>query len=56
MKLLLLPQTYKDLKDRQQLIAYRGKVERGSPEDRQIEELLNNLVRRGVRTCFAVFR
>ncbi|XP_012680160.1 spermatogenesis-defective protein 39 homolog [Clupea harengus] len=35
--------TYKDLKDRQQLIAYRGKVERGSPEDRQIEELLNNL-------------
>ncbi|KAL2082254.1 hypothetical protein ACEWY4_022072 [Coilia grayii] len=38
--------TYKDLKDRQQLIVYRGKVERGSPEDRLIEELLNNSVRR----------
>ncbi|KAG5857679.1 spermatogenesis-defective protein 39 homolog [Anguilla anguilla] len=34
--------TYKDLKDRQQLIVYRGKVERGSPEDRKIEALLNN--------------
>ncbi|XP_036398415.1 spermatogenesis-defective protein 39 homolog [Megalops cyprinoides] len=34
--------TYKDLKDRQQLIVYRGKVERGSLEDRKIEALLNN--------------
>ncbi|KAJ8399199.1 hypothetical protein AAFF_G00415780 [Aldrovandia affinis] len=34
--------TYKDLKDRQQLIVYRGKVERGSPEDRKIDALLNN--------------
>ncbi|KAG9336580.1 hypothetical protein JZ751_002927 [Albula glossodonta] len=36
--------TYKDLKDRQQLIVYRGKVERGSPEDRKIEALLNSTV------------
>ncbi|XP_067097491.1 spermatogenesis-defective protein 39 homolog isoform X2 [Osmerus mordax] len=34
--------TYRDLKDRQQLIVYRGKMERGSPEDRKIEEILNN--------------
>ncbi|XP_030627714.1 spermatogenesis-defective protein 39 homolog isoform X2 [Chanos chanos] len=34
--------TYRDLKDRQQLIVYRGKVERGSDEDRKIEELLNS--------------
>ncbi|XP_056150492.1 spermatogenesis-defective protein 39 homolog isoform X2 [Lampris incognitus] len=33
---------YRELKDRQQLLAYRGKVERGSTEDRKIEELLNN--------------
>lgn len=34
--------TYRDLKDRQQLVAYQRKVERGSPEDRMIEEILNN--------------
>ncbi|KAM6906671.1 spermatogenesis-defective protein 39 homolog isoform 2-T3 [Lycodopsis pacificus] len=34
--------TYRDLKDRQQLIGYRGKVERGSTEEKKIEELLNN--------------
>lgn len=34
--------TYRDLRDRQQLRAYREKVERGSPEDRKIEEILNN--------------
>ncbi|XP_053345506.1 spermatogenesis-defective protein 39 homolog [Clarias gariepinus] len=34
--------TYKDMKDRQQLIVYQGKVERGSHEYRKIEELLNN--------------
>ncbi|XP_066532904.1 spermatogenesis-defective protein 39 homolog [Hoplias malabaricus] len=36
-------ETYKDLKDRQQLIVYRGKVERGSCEDKKIEELLANM-------------
>uniref|UniRef100_A0AAR2M1K5 Spermatogenesis-defective protein 39 homolog n=1 Tax=Pygocentrus nattereri TaxID=42514 RepID=A0AAR2M1K5_PYGNA len=35
--------TYRDLKDRQQLIVYRGKVERGSKEDKKIEELLCNM-------------
>ncbi|XP_053470427.1 spermatogenesis-defective protein 39 homolog [Ictalurus furcatus] len=35
--------TYKDLKDRQQLIVYQGKMERGSHEYRNIEELLNNM-------------
>ncbi|KAL0967571.1 hypothetical protein UPYG_G00253910 [Umbra pygmaea] len=34
--------TYRDLKDRQQLVVYRGKVDRGSPEDRKIEDLLSN--------------
>ncbi|XP_064781081.1 spermatogenesis-defective protein 39 homolog isoform X2 [Oncorhynchus masou masou] len=34
--------TYRDLKDRQQLIVYRGKVERGSSEYRKIEEILSN--------------
>ncbi|XP_068454886.1 spermatogenesis-defective protein 39 homolog isoform X2 [Clinocottus analis] len=34
--------TYRDLKDRQQLLAYRGKVTRGSGEERKIDELLNN--------------
>ncbi|XP_034018474.1 spermatogenesis-defective protein 39 homolog isoform X1 [Thalassophryne amazonica] len=34
--------TYRDLKDRQLLLAYRGKVERGSPEEKKIDELLNN--------------
>lgn len=35
--------TYRDLKDRQQLIRYRGKVERGSAEEKMIDELLGNL-------------
>uniref|UniRef100_A0A673ACP6 Spermatogenesis-defective protein 39 homolog n=1 Tax=Sphaeramia orbicularis TaxID=375764 RepID=A0A673ACP6_9TELE len=34
--------TYRDLKDRQLLLEYRGKVERGSAEERKINELLNN--------------
>ncbi|KAM6954698.1 spermatogenesis-defective protein 39 homolog [Aplochiton taeniatus] len=34
--------TYRDLKERQHLIDYRKKVEVGSPEDRKIEEILNN--------------
>uniref|UniRef100_A0A4W6EL65 Spermatogenesis-defective protein 39 homolog n=1 Tax=Lates calcarifer TaxID=8187 RepID=A0A4W6EL65_LATCA len=34
--------TYRDLKDRQQLLGYRGKVERGSVEERKINELLDN--------------
>uniref|UniRef100_UPI0037E852D8 spermatogenesis-defective protein 39 homolog n=1 Tax=Semicossyphus pulcher TaxID=241346 RepID=UPI0037E852D8 len=34
--------TYRDLKDRQLLLGYRGKVERGSAEEKRIEELLNN--------------
>ncbi|KAL3052005.1 spermatogenesis-defective protein 39 homolog [Trematomus bernacchii] len=34
--------TYRDLKDRQQLLGYRGKVERGSAEERKIDELLTN--------------
>ncbi|NP_001001836.1 spermatogenesis-defective protein 39 homolog [Danio rerio] len=34
--------TYRDLKDRQQLIVYREKLERDSPEYRKIQELLNN--------------
>ncbi|KAM9339052.1 spermatogenesis-defective protein 39 homolog isoform 1-T1 [Symphorus nematophorus] len=34
--------TYRDLKDRQLLLGYRGKVERGSAEERKINELLNN--------------
>ncbi|KAG8011574.1 Spermatogenesis-defective protein 39-like protein, partial [Nibea albiflora] len=38
--------TYRDLKDRQMLLGYRGKVERGSVEERKIDELLNNLVRK----------
>uniref|UniRef100_A0A8B9HNK0 Spermatogenesis-defective protein 39 homolog n=1 Tax=Astyanax mexicanus TaxID=7994 RepID=A0A8B9HNK0_ASTMX len=42
--------TYKDLKDRQQLIVYQGKVERGSHEDRKIEELINNMVRETLAT------
>lgn len=39
-------QTYRDLKDRQQLLGYRGKVERGSAEERKIDELLNIPVRK----------
>uniref|UniRef100_A0A3B4ZB53 Spermatogenesis-defective protein 39 homolog n=1 Tax=Stegastes partitus TaxID=144197 RepID=A0A3B4ZB53_9TELE len=38
--------TYRDMKDRQLLLAYRGKVGRGSAEERKIDELLNNQVRR----------
>lgn len=34
--------TYRDLKDRQLLLGYRQKVERGSTEERKIDELLNN--------------
>ncbi|KAM8847418.1 spermatogenesis-defective protein 39 homolog isoform 1-T1 [Synchiropus picturatus] len=34
--------TLKDLKDRQQLLAYRGKVDGGSAEEHKIDELLNN--------------
>lgn len=34
--------TYRDMKDRQQLAEYRKKVERGSAEERKIDELLNN--------------
>uniref|UniRef100_A0A667XSL1 Spermatogenesis-defective protein 39 homolog n=1 Tax=Myripristis murdjan TaxID=586833 RepID=A0A667XSL1_9TELE len=34
--------TYRDLKDRQLLLGYRGKVERGSEEERKIDELLSN--------------
>ncbi|KAM4632816.1 spermatogenesis-defective protein 39 homolog isoform 2-T2 [Polymixia lowei] len=37
--------TYRDLKDRQQLLGYQGKVVRGSAEDRKIEELLKNSIR-----------
>ncbi|KAI2651871.1 hypothetical protein H4Q32_014647 [Labeo rohita] len=35
--------TYRDLKDRQQLVVYREKLERDSPEYRKIQELLNNV-------------
>uniref|UniRef100_A0A673MR07 Spermatogenesis-defective protein 39 homolog n=1 Tax=Sinocyclocheilus rhinocerous TaxID=307959 RepID=A0A673MR07_9TELE len=35
--------TYRDLKDRQQLIVYREKLERDSPEYRKIQDLLNNV-------------
>ncbi|KAM8831709.1 spermatogenesis-defective protein 39 homolog isoform 2-T3 [Spinachia spinachia] len=34
--------TYRDLKDRQQLLGYRVKVKKGSAEERKIDELLNN--------------
>lgn len=39
-------QTYRDLKDRRQLLAYREKVERGSAEENKINQLLSNQVRR----------
>ncbi len=42
----LVKQTFRDLKDRQLLLGYRAKVDRGSAEERKIDELLNNLVRR----------
>ncbi|MBN3305045.1 SPE39 protein, partial [Amia calva] len=38
--------TYRDLKDRQQLMLYRTKLDRGSPEERKIDAILNNTVRR----------
>ncbi|KAM3860895.1 spermatogenesis-defective protein 39 homolog [Diretmus argenteus] len=34
--------TYRDLKDRQLLLGYRGKVQRGSAEERKIDDLLSN--------------
>ncbi|XP_029705447.1 spermatogenesis-defective protein 39 homolog isoform X1 [Takifugu rubripes] len=34
---------YRDQKDRLQMIRYRGKVGRGSAEERKIDELLNNM-------------
>ncbi|NXE48104.1 SPE39 protein, partial [Casuarius casuarius] len=37
--------TYRDLKDRIQLAAYRCKVERGSAEEGKIDSILNNTVR-----------
>ncbi|NXT23525.1 SPE39 protein, partial [Syrrhaptes paradoxus] len=38
-------ETYRDLKDRIQLIAYKCKVERGSAEEEKINSILNNVVR-----------
>uniref|UniRef100_A0A4W3K7A6 Spermatogenesis-defective protein 39 homolog n=1 Tax=Callorhinchus milii TaxID=7868 RepID=A0A4W3K7A6_CALMI len=35
-------ESYKDLKDRQQLLMYRKKVDRGSEEERKIDIILNN--------------
>ncbi|KAM9293962.1 spermatogenesis-defective protein 39 homolog [Gastrophryne carolinensis] len=35
-------ETYKDLKDRQQLMVYRCKVERGSPDEQKIDTILGN--------------
>uniref|UniRef100_A0A673FNL3 Spermatogenesis-defective protein 39 homolog n=1 Tax=Sinocyclocheilus rhinocerous TaxID=307959 RepID=A0A673FNL3_9TELE len=35
--------TYRDLKDRQELVVYREKLERDSPEYRKIQDLLNNV-------------
>uniref|UniRef100_A0A7N8X639 Spermatogenesis-defective protein 39 homolog n=1 Tax=Mastacembelus armatus TaxID=205130 RepID=A0A7N8X639_9TELE len=43
--------TYRDMKDRQLLLGYLPKVERGSVEEKKINELLNNLVRK--RRCHA---
>uniref|UniRef100_A0A3Q4G5K3 Spermatogenesis-defective protein 39 homolog n=1 Tax=Neolamprologus brichardi TaxID=32507 RepID=A0A3Q4G5K3_NEOBR len=34
--------TYRDMKDRQLLLGYRGKVVRGSAEERKIDDLLSN--------------
>ncbi|XP_069805453.1 spermatogenesis-defective protein 39 homolog isoform X2 [Dendropsophus ebraccatus] len=34
--------TYRDLKDRQQLMVYRCKVDRGSPEEEKIDAILSN--------------
>ncbi|NXC13316.1 SPE39 protein, partial [Corythaeola cristata] len=38
-------ETYRDLKDRIQLTAYKCKVERGSADEEKINSILNNLVR-----------
>ncbi|NWZ50580.1 SPE39 protein, partial [Haliaeetus albicilla] len=38
-------ETYRDLKDRIQLTAYKCKVERGSAEEDKINSILNNMVR-----------
>ncbi|KAG8126367.1 hypothetical protein E2320_021531 [Naja naja] len=38
--------TYRNLKDRQQLMAYRCKVERGSPAEEKIDSILSNPVRK----------
>nr|XP_061806608.1 spermatogenesis-defective protein 39 homolog [Nerophis lumbriciformis] len=38
----LVINTYRDLKERRLLLAYRAKVEAGSAEERKIDELLNN--------------
>ncbi|NWI67413.1 SPE39 protein, partial [Todus mexicanus] len=38
-------ETYRDLKDRTQLTAYKGKVERGSADEEKINSILNNMVR-----------
>lgn len=35
--------TYRDLKDRQQLMVYRCKVDRGSPEEEKIDGILSNM-------------
>ncbi|NXC88156.1 SPE39 protein, partial [Cercotrichas coryphoeus] len=38
-------ETYRDLKDRVQLTAYKSKVERGSAEEEKIQSILGNMVR-----------
>ncbi|NXX96827.1 SPE39 protein, partial [Centropus bengalensis] len=38
-------ETYRDLKDRIQLMAYKCKVERGSADEEKINSILNNVVR-----------
>ncbi|NWZ35813.1 SPE39 protein, partial [Brachypodius atriceps] len=38
-------ETYRDLKDRIQLTAYKSKVERGSAEEEKIHSILSNMVR-----------
>ncbi|NWI36121.1 SPE39 protein, partial [Picathartes gymnocephalus] len=39
-------ETYRDLKDRIQLSAYKSKVERGSAEEEKINSILSNMVRK----------
>ncbi|PIO22999.1 hypothetical protein AB205_0164930, partial [Aquarana catesbeiana] len=41
---LFTTKTYKDLKDRQQLMVYRCKLDRGSPEEDKIDMILSNTV------------